>query len=269
MAKRQRQDSNVSLHEQDLSSAAAQEIVHPGKYTHLDATPAETTKGSSSQTIQCALPPHKPLLFERYSDYEVHYQKTHVNRCLECNRNFPTEHFLDLHIAENHDPLRAARREQRGEKTYECFVEGCDKVCSTWQKRRMHLVAKHMFPPEYDFFIVNDGIDNRTSMLRPESSYRGRGRSSAATGTAEAVDNNKGRGHGHDAVKMDICGDEGTVPMTQADEDQTTQTTQTESIDQQADDAVINSITGSLAALNFVPKSVTFGRKQGGGLAKS
>jgi len=39
-----------------------------------------------------------------------------VNRCLECRRNFPTEHFLNLHIEENHDALVSVRRE-RGEKT--------------------------------------------------------------------------------------------------------------------------------------------------------
>ena len=36
----------------------------------------------------------------------------------------------------------------------------------------MHLVDKHFFPRNYDFFIVNDGIDRRSSMLRPPKSFR-------------------------------------------------------------------------------------------------
>lgn len=46
-------------------------------------------------------------------------------------------------------------------------MEGCDKLCSTHFKRRLHLMDKHGFPRNYDFFIVNDGIDRRKSMLRP------------------------------------------------------------------------------------------------------
>ena len=29
---------------------------------------------------------------------------------------------------------------------FQCFVEGCDKICLTRDKRRMHLVDKHSFP---------------------------------------------------------------------------------------------------------------------------
>lgn len=64
----------------------------------------------------CALPPHRDgLTFADYDAYEVHYAQEHLNRCLECGRNFPTAHFLALHIAENHDPLNEARK-ARGEK---------------------------------------------------------------------------------------------------------------------------------------------------------
>ena len=67
--------------------------------------------------MQCSLPPHRgPLSFTSYEDYEVHYLQAHVNRCSQCGRNFPTGHFLNLHIEENHDPLVAALKE-RGEKT--------------------------------------------------------------------------------------------------------------------------------------------------------
>ncbi|KAF7630126.1 hypothetical protein AFLA_010755 [Aspergillus flavus NRRL3357] len=90
-----------------------------------------------------------------------------------CGKNFPTDRFLNLHIEENHDPLIAAKKD-RGEKTYGCFIEDCERKCSTPQKRRMHLIDKHMFPKTYNFYIVNDGIDKQTSMLRPMNSHRRR-----------------------------------------------------------------------------------------------
>jgi hypothetical protein len=38
----------------------------------------------------------------------------------------------------------------------------------------MHLIDKHMFPKTYNFYIVNDGIDGQTSMLRTMPTHRRR-----------------------------------------------------------------------------------------------
>lgn len=83
------------------------------KIVHLDADSAVSDQPA---VMKCSLPPHEPLSFTSFEDYDVHYQKTHMNRCSECHKNFPDEHFLGLHIAENHDPIRAARQD-KGEKT--------------------------------------------------------------------------------------------------------------------------------------------------------
>ncbi|PWY70231.1 C2H2 type zinc finger domain protein [Aspergillus heteromorphus CBS 117.55] len=132
------------------------------------------TAAPEAEAMHCSLPPHRDILsFASYEDYEVHYMQAHVNRCSQCNKNFPTDRFLTLHIEENHDALVATRRE-RGEKTYGCFIEGCERVCSTPQKRRMHLIDKHMFPKTYNFYIVNDGIDKQTSLLRTPQTHRRR-----------------------------------------------------------------------------------------------
>lgn len=77
----------------------------------------QETDNPPVEVMRCSLPPHRETLsFPSYADYEVHYCQAHVNRCVECGKNFPTDRFLGLHIEENHDPLMAARRE-RGEKT--------------------------------------------------------------------------------------------------------------------------------------------------------
>jgi hypothetical protein len=67
--------------------------------------------------MRCSLPPHKqPVVFSTYDEYEAHYRAQHTNRCVQCRKNFPSAHFLSLHIEETHDSFAQARRE-RGERT--------------------------------------------------------------------------------------------------------------------------------------------------------
>lgn len=258
MSKRPRQDStshqasSYSLSTDEVASSESAQ--QPGKYTHLDVS--THSADMNIDFIRCALPPHKPLGFANHEDYETHYQQTHVNRCTECDRNFPTDHFLNLHIAENHDPITAAKRD-RGDKIYQCFVEGCDKLCSTWQKRRMHLVDAHMFPRNYDFFIVNDGLDNRKSMLRPDRSYRRR--SSASSRAMHRKDLKVSKGESH-ATASSVKQDQSASNKGQSVHGK---------MSGQLTDTTMDDIADSMAALKFIPKSVTFGRRQGGGLAKS
>lgn len=102
------------LSSSNTSRRLSAEPSHTVKYLQLDQG---SSPGAMTDVMQCHLPPHKdPLSFSSFEEYDVHYFKYHVNRCLECAKNFPSEHFMYLHIAENHDPLNEARR-ARGEKT--------------------------------------------------------------------------------------------------------------------------------------------------------
>ncbi|OMP82985.1 Zinc finger protein 511 [Diplodia seriata] len=162
MVKRSRAGSTSPEPDADVphaDSTASEPVV---KYVQVDSA---DTSASAPAVMKCQLPGHRPLEFATYEEYDVHYHKTHVNRCSECKKNFPSELILGLHFAEIHDPINEARK-ARGEKIYACFAEGCDKKCSTPSKRRMHMVAKHCFPEDYDFAIIKDGIDGRSSMLR-------------------------------------------------------------------------------------------------------
>ncbi|EME47431.1 hypothetical protein DOTSEDRAFT_69376 [Dothistroma septosporum NZE10] len=252
MAKRLRNSSITT--ESSIGGGA----VHTPKYTEL-----EEDDRSAASTLQCLLPPHKPLTFPTYPDYEKHYHQSHTNRCEECQKNFPSDHFLGLHQTENHDPIMAAKR-GRGEKTFSCFVEDCDKVCLEWKKRRSHLVDKHGFPKNYDFFVVNNGTDGRRSMLRPgvdsqghRKSSRERRSSSAtemtqtteAASAAQVTQNAIMEGHESDGVGG------ATKGMAPAVND---------------DDAAMDAVTTSMSSLQFVPRSVTFGKRKGkSGFAKS
>ena len=108
MVKRSREDSISS--QASSTELSVDATIRSTKYMQV-VDDAERVK-----VMQCSLPPHEPISFSSYADYEVHYAQVHVNRCSECRKNFPTEHFLSLHIGENHDPLNDALR-AKGEKT--------------------------------------------------------------------------------------------------------------------------------------------------------
>lgn len=69
---------------------------------------------------------------------------------------------------------------------YACLLPDCDRLCSTPQKRRLHCIDKHQFPREYDFIVVKDGIDRRSSMLIPAHRRRSSTLSSAGGGNGAA-----------------------------------------------------------------------------------
>ena len=161
---------------------------------------------------------------------------------------------------------------------YQCFVEGCDKVCSTPQKRRMHLTDKHVFPkvrtsPElaflwslrlrkgqnYDFQIVNTGIDKRSSMLRA----RPRKHSSAASRAYrhEQCDNGAEAFPNHDSEPRNTL----ASPAAQNSNGSNGRSSQSSSLH-----ADVDELTSTMSALKFVPPSVHFGRGgRRGGLSRS
>lgn len=160
MGKRLREDDEDSL-------ASSQGILQTGQSPAkiIELEDEEFDHICEGSKMQCLLPPHLPLSFDSTENFDIHYLKEHTNRCSSCGRNFPSTHYLDLHMDENHNPVRESKAAS-GEKTYACFIENCEKLCSTPQKRRLHLIDKHMFPKAYNFRIVDRGIDKADSMLQ-------------------------------------------------------------------------------------------------------
>ncbi|KAK3619205.1 hypothetical protein LTR56_022640 [Elasticomyces elasticus] len=248
MAKRVRHASTSS------AGSAAFLSAHAPKCASL-----EPDDRASSSAMRCSLPPHKPQSFATYTDYEAHYTQAHTNRCTECNTNLPSSHFLGLHIAENHDPLQASKRD-KGEKTYACFVDDCEKVCRDWTKRRSHLVDKHGFPRNYDFFIVNTGVDGRRSMLRPGVDAQGHRKSSrerSASSVTETSESTEATSVSEKIAEEAVA----TEDVRRHDSKASTPQVKSSGIDELAE---------SMSSLKMVPRSITFGRRKGGGgLAKS
>ncbi|KAF0327280.1 C2H2 type zinc finger domain protein [Colletotrichum asianum] len=228
------------------------------KITELE--PAEGT--FQEFAMKCVLPPHREAIsFKSYDDYEAHYVKTHTNRCLECGRNLPSEHLLNVHHEECHDSFAAVRRE-RGEHTYSCFVEGCERKCMTPQKRRMHLIDKHMYPKNFFFAVTKEGIDGRRSLLVEGGHHRRK--SSSAVNTKESkrkssILETQGGGKQKEEGRKPPAEDEGKTSSAVSQPAAPTPDP-TERPDTEMED-----LAGAMSALQFVPNSVRFGR--GGGRA--
>lgn len=186
---------------------------------------------------------------------------------------------------------------------YACFVEGCDKVCRTWQKRRSHLVDKHGYPRNYDYFIVNDGVDRRRSMLRTDrrrssKQNQASGSQNPAAGSISAgkttledfPESPQSTRAAQKALKVNNpneSSDQDEEDLSDEDEDEistpvsptslatsqstaetimtpSSSSTQAATAPQEVDD-----LTKSMSALKFVPRSLKFGRGRGkGGLAR-
>jgi hypothetical protein len=130
----------------------------------------------------------------------------------------------------------------------------------------MHLIDKHMFPKDYDFFIVNDGIDQRSSMLR---SGRHRRRSSAVQYKNDIDERARRRlsnlgdteGKTIENAAMPIVKDAGESKL-QNNATVTPITT--------PKDTDMEGLVGAMSSLKFVPPSVRFGRGRGkGGFSRS
>lgn len=200
--------------------------------------------------MRCSLPPHREtLVFSSYEEFDSHYSKDHSHRCLECGRNLPSPHMLDLHHEECHDTFVALKRE-KGEHTFSCFVEGCDRKCMTPQKRRLHLIDKHMYPKNFFFAVTRDGIDGRRSMLL-EGGHRQR-RPSTTTPQARRDSLTNTVRAGQKAMKQSDAADGNPIeePFPVCSEPH---------------DVEMDGLAGALSSLKFVPRGLQFGR--GGGKA--
>lgn len=105
------------------NSASPREVerLPPTKITELDESAVDDD--NNTFVMKCSLPPHRDVLsFRTYTEYEAHHSRTHMNRCVECGKNFPSEHLLNVHIEEWHDVFAAVKRE-KGEHTVSVLPE--------------------------------------------------------------------------------------------------------------------------------------------------
>ncbi|KKA26925.1 hypothetical protein TD95_004889 [Thielaviopsis punctulata] len=248
---------------EEATHSTDQEDQASPKITQLDLTQsAAEHPNEDSSIMRCSLPPHTgPISFRSYHDYEVHYARHHSYRCIECQRNFPTEHLLHVHIEEIHDTIVAIRRE-RGEKTYSCFVETCERKCSTPQKRRLHLIDKHLYPKNFFFAVTRNGIDGRSSLLNEGSRHHhtrklSNNGPSKSSNTTQSVDKD-----------LEMSSENTNADMTKNESVRLLGDNKSSLPVLENPDTEMEDLSTSMASMMFVPRGLRFGRGGRSGFAK-
>lgn len=120
----------------------------------------------------------------------------------------------------------------------------------------MHLQAKHVFPKDYDFFIVNDGIDKRSSMLRTKH-RKGSSAASRAVHRGLKPSNATNKPSSSNLAVHDE-GFQGSGALQTSPQTSTTMASGEESSTSHSKE--MDDLTSTMSALKFVPPSVRFGR---------
>ena len=85
----------------------------------------------------------------KLSDMTNHYNQFHFHKCIECNRCYPSERLLSLHISELHDSYFYVMSLKK--PSYVCLVDGCDVLSISDEARTLHLKVNHLFPKSFSF----------------------------------------------------------------------------------------------------------------------
>lgn len=267
---REAEEGISSYDERDIA------IVPVPKIANIDANGAgiETTV----TTFQCSLPGHvQGLSFTKYSDYEKHYNQAHTNRCIECRKNFPSSHIVNLHIQEHHDALTEIRREKgdfivstscatprrpcdvKGLKwsQYVCFVEGCGDKFKSQGKRQDHLIKTHLYPTNYFFAVTKFGIDRRQSMLveyRKKGAVQSKAHGSMEKNLKDSSEKSAAAGRQGEedvGVSKDVSMRE-AVDSAEKKQEKTTS------------DIVMEDLADAMSSLKFIPRTVRLRPKKSG-----
>lgn len=121
------------------------------KLIPLENDPSDS-KDEADNVVKDTIPCNALGCTQRFTsllNYENHYRSAHQHTCLTCHRAFPSEHLLDVHIQENHDPLFAILAERQN--MYQCLVESCGVKFPNPDDRRQHMIKVHCYPANFRF----------------------------------------------------------------------------------------------------------------------
>lgn len=155
---------------------------------------------------------------------------------------------------------------------YTCFVEGCERKCLTHQKRRLHLIDKHMYPKNFFFGITKEGIDGRRSLLNDGAHHRRRSstntqskESRRRTSLLEATSLSPSKAKTQAETTS-------LPPPNQPPSANTPRHAETSPAGAPAGgesvDMDMAELTGAMSSLQFVPPSIRFGRGTRAGFSK-
>ncbi|KAF5628618.1 uncharacterized protein FTJAE_8789 [Fusarium tjaetaba] len=245
--------------EEDIDSDSEQTNAEPSLRPVSKVTQLESAIDDEEDTIamRCNLPPHRePLAFRSYDEYEVHYNKSHTNRCLECHKNFPSEHLLNVHIEEYHDPLVIVKREQ-GEHTV-CTIPwlSIDHYESATDPLRFSIRALSRDVSNFFFAVTRDGIDGRRSLLNDGSHHRRR-----SSANSQAIKNSRRRAS---LMEGENVSSQPEDTSKEAPKSPAVKNVENKQEKHKPADTEMADLTGAMSSLSFVPPSVRFGRGRAG-----
>jgi hypothetical protein len=142
---------------------------------------------------------------------------------------------------------------------YSCFVEGCERKCMTHQKRRMHLIDKHMYPKNFFFAVTKDGIDGRRSLLNDGSHHRRRSSTNSQT-----IKSSRRRASLKEGESTSPQQAPKSPQSPKSPKSPTVQRTEMKQGGKKPTDTEMADLTGAMSSLSFVPPSVRFGRGRAG-----
>jgi hypothetical protein len=126
----------------------------------------------------------------------------------------------------------------------------------TPQKRRMHLIDKHMYPKNFFFAVTRDGIDGKRSLLVESGHHRRRSSNNFNATKDQRRRNSLLEAGASLSANTNEKAPDPALPEKEGDAKQKPDS---------AVDSDMAELTGAMSALQFVPPSVRFGR--GGGRA--
>ncbi|KAJ3243088.1 hypothetical protein HDU77_010563 [Chytriomyces hyalinus] len=243
------------------------------KYVRLvDTVPKQI---SCTLSAECE---NASVVFDTRAEYRNHCRDTHCNPCAVCKRILPTRKLLDLHQNEIHDPFFSAKAETGN--AYECFVDGCSRMCSGPFKRKLHLMDKHNFPSTFNFHVILGkgrgklSVNSRKPQIRLKSPSRTDGSKIVEAGVGVTIHSESSDSFStvemdlHDMVTADqsnLTTDspdttaksflkiESNAEMDQDDDEMKSHKTMTTNTDEDPFQALV----GSLKKLSLVPRTVS------------
>jgi len=87
--------------------------------------------------------------FRSVAAFQRHYQQWHRHTCIQCKKAFPTDHLLELHIEESHDPFFEIQESKK--PMYRCYLPSCAQRFMTAAERKDHAIRQHDFPSDYRY----------------------------------------------------------------------------------------------------------------------
>lgn len=126
----------------------------------------------------------------------------------------------------------------------------------THQKRRMHLIDKHMYPKNFFFAVTRDGIDGRRSLLNDGSHHRRR-----SSTNSQAIKNSRRRAS---LMEGEIVSSQPEDKSKEAPKSPAVKNVENKQEKHKPVDTEMADLTGAMSSLSFVPPSVRFGRGRAG-----